>query len=67
VIISGFVTHKDIEIAKEQARLEHDAIYEKIADTEQDVLATQEDATGYRIPSRQYSVQFLRYYLLMCY
>lgn len=38
-VISGFATHKDIEIAKEQARLEHDAIYEKIADVEQDVLA----------------------------
>ena len=38
-VISGFATYKDIEIAKEQARLEHDAIYEKIADVEQDVLA----------------------------
>jgi hypothetical protein len=38
-IISGFVTHKDIEVAKDQAKLEHDAIYEKIADTEKDVLA----------------------------
>lgn len=38
-VISGFATHKDIEIAKEQARLEHDTIYEKIADVEQDVLA----------------------------
>lgn len=36
-VISGFATHKDIEIAKEQAKLEHDAIYEKIADVERDV------------------------------
>lgn len=36
-VISGFATHKDIEIAKEQAKLEHDAIYEKIADVEKDV------------------------------
>lgn len=38
-VISGFATHKDIEVAKEQARLEHDAIYEKIGDVEQDVIA----------------------------
>lgn len=37
-VISGFATHKDIEVAKEQAKLEHDAIYEKIADVERDVL-----------------------------
>lgn len=36
-VISGFATHKDIEIAKEQAKLEHDAIYEKIADVDRDV------------------------------
>ena len=36
-VISGFATHKDIEVAKDQARLEHDAIYEKIADVEKDV------------------------------
>lgn len=36
-VISGFATHKDIEVAKEQARLEHDAIYEKIGDVETDV------------------------------
>ena len=36
-VISGFATHKDIELAKEQARLEHDAIYEKIGDVETDV------------------------------
>lgn len=36
-VISGFATHKDIEVAKEQAKLEHDAIYEKIADVEKDV------------------------------
>lgn len=37
-VISGFATHKDIEVAKAQAKLEHDAIYEKIADVEKDVL-----------------------------
>lgn len=37
-VISGFATYKDIEVAKEQARLEHDAIYEKIGDVEKDVL-----------------------------
>ena len=36
-VISGFATHKDIEVAKAQAKLEHDAIYEKIADVERDV------------------------------
>jgi hypothetical protein len=38
-ISSGFATHKDIEVAKEQAKAEHDAIYEKINDVEKDVLA----------------------------
>lgn len=37
-VISGFATHKDIEVAKDQAKLEHDAIYEKIADVEKDVM-----------------------------
>ena len=44
-VVGGFATHKDIEpllklpyVAKEQARLEHDAIYEKIRDVERDVL-----------------------------
>lgn len=37
-VISGFATHKDIEAAKQQAKLEHDAIYEKIGDVEKDVL-----------------------------
>lgn len=36
-VISGFATHKDIEAAKQQAKLEHDAIYEKIGDVETDV------------------------------
>ena len=36
-VISGFATHKDIEAAKQQAKLEHDAIYEKINDVEKDV------------------------------
>lgn len=36
-IASGFATHKDIEVAKEQARLEHEAIYDKIKMVEEDV------------------------------
>ena len=36
-VISGFATNKDIEAAKQQAKLEHDAIYEKIGDVETDV------------------------------
>lgn len=38
-IASGFATHKDIEVAKAQAKLEHDAIYENIGDVEKDVNA----------------------------
>lgn len=38
-IASGFATHKDIETAKAQAKLEHNAIYEKIGDVEKDVTA----------------------------
>ena len=37
-VISGFATHKDIEVAKDQAKLEHDAIYEKIAEVEKDEM-----------------------------
>ncbi len=36
-IASGFATHKDIEVAKHQAKMEHDVIYEKIADVEREV------------------------------
>jgi len=36
-VISGFATNKDIEAAKQQAKLEHNAIYEKIGDVETDV------------------------------
>ena len=36
-VISGFATYKAIEAAKQQAKLEHDAIYEKIGDVETDV------------------------------
>lgn len=36
-IASGFATHKDVEVAKEQARLEHEAIYEKIGDVSREV------------------------------
>lgn len=36
-IASGFATHKDIEVAKEQARLEHEAIYKKIGGVEKEV------------------------------
>ena len=34
---TGFATHKDIETVKEQGKLEHAAIYEKIADVEREV------------------------------
>lgn len=37
----NFATHKDIEIAKEQAKMEHDAIYVEIADVKRDVRALQ--------------------------
>lgn len=37
----NFATHKDIEIAKEQAKMEHDAIYVEIADVKKDVRALQ--------------------------
>ena len=50
-VISGFVTHKDIEVAKEQAKLEHDAIYEKIADVERDVLGIKSKNWIYNILS----------------
>ena len=36
-IASGFATHKDIEVAKSQAKLEHDLIYEKISELNQDM------------------------------
>lgn len=36
-ISSGFATHKDIEVAKHQAKMEHDAIYEKINDVEREI------------------------------
>lgn len=38
-IASGFATHKDIEVAKSQAKSEHDLIYEKINDVEKDVAS----------------------------
>ena len=33
----NFATHRDIEVAKEQARLEHEAIYSEIEDIKEDV------------------------------
>lgn len=33
----NFATHKDIEVAKEQAKLEHEAIYTEIGDVKADV------------------------------
>ena len=36
-IASGFATHKDIEVAKGQAKLEHEAIYAKINEVEDEV------------------------------
>lgn len=37
----NFATHKDIEVAKRQAKMEHDAIYVEIADVKRDVHALQ--------------------------
>lgn len=33
----NFATHKDIEVAKEQAKMEHEAIYSEIEDMKEDV------------------------------
>jgi hypothetical protein len=33
----NFATHKDIEVAKEQAKMEHDAIYAELEDIKDDV------------------------------
>lgn len=33
----NFATHKDIEVAKEQAKMEHEAIYSEIEDIKEDV------------------------------
>jgi len=38
---SVFATHKDIEVAKEQAEMEHKAIYEEIEDVKKDVQKLQ--------------------------
>lgn len=35
----NFATHKDIEVAKEQARLEHEAIYREIEELKGDVMS----------------------------
>ena len=35
----NFATHKDIEVAKEQAELEHKAIYDEISDVKEDISA----------------------------
>ena len=42
-IASGFATHKDIEAAKEQAKLEHEAIYAKINEVEDDVISLRKE------------------------
>ncbi len=34
---TNFATHKDIEVAKEQAKMEHEAIYSEIEDIKDDV------------------------------
>ena len=49
-VISGFATNKDIEASKQQAKLEHNAIYEKIGDVETDVSYLQSIVTGFTIP-----------------
>lgn len=47
-ITAGFATHKDIEVAKEQAKLEHDAIYEKISDVETQVKGVKKEVKDIR-------------------
>ena len=42
-IASGFATHKDIGVAKGQAKLEHEAIYEKINEVEDDVISLRKE------------------------
>lgn len=37
IMAGNFATHKDIEAAKQQAKLEHNAIYEEISDIKEDV------------------------------
>jgi hypothetical protein len=37
----NFATHKDIEVAKNQAEMEHKAIYEEIEDVKKDVQSLQ--------------------------
>ena len=65
-VISGFATHKDIEVAKDQARLEHDAIYEKINDVEKDVSAMRSRNWLYNIMSAVFGsiLTFLIMYFL---
>lgn len=65
-VISGFATHKDIEVAKDQARLEHDAIYEKIDDVEKDVSAMRSRNWLYNIMSAVFGsvLTFLIMYFL---
>lgn len=36
-MVKGFATHKDIEVAKQQAKAEHRLIYEKIDELEREV------------------------------
>ena len=37
LMAGNFATHKDIEVAKNQAKMEHEAIYNEIEDVKQDV------------------------------
>jgi hypothetical protein len=37
IMSKNFATHKDIEVAKEQAKMEHDAIYAELEDIRDDV------------------------------
>lgn len=65
-VISGFATHKDIEVAKDQAKLEHDAIYEKINDVEKDVSTIKSHNWLYNIMSAVFGsiLTFLIMYFL---
>ncbi len=37
IMAGNFATHKDIEVAKQQAKLEHEMIYEEISDIKSDI------------------------------
>lgn len=41
----GFATHRDVENAKAQAKLEHNAIYERVNDVELEVKHVEQEVT----------------------